>query len=101
MCVCVCVCDVGCLVGGLRTDGWMVEGRLEEGRVDEDLLNGAPRQPQPPPAPRGAAAQVLSAEEAHDCRDALAKAIYASIFDWVVAQINAKLDTGALGWARA
>lgn len=36
----------------------------------------------------------LTAQEASEARDALAKAVYAGVFNWVVLQINAKLDTG-------
>lgn len=41
----------------------------------------------------------LTAEQAIDSRDALAKALYAWLFDWVVAQVNVKLraDGGASG----
>ncbi len=36
----------------------------------------------------------LNKLEARDARDALAKAVYEGIFAWLVAAINAKLDTG-------
>ncbi|WIA33590.1 hypothetical protein OEZ86_006714 [Tetradesmus obliquus] len=36
----------------------------------------------------------LTAQEAGDARDALAKALYAGVFGWIVAAINAKLDMG-------
>ncbi|GAX85034.1 hypothetical protein CEUSTIGMA_g12454.t1 [Chlamydomonas eustigma] len=38
--------------------------------------------------------KLLKEEEARESRDALAKAVYAALFNWVVEQINAKLDTG-------
>lgn len=42
----------------------------------------------------------LTAAEASDARDALAKALYAGVFGWVVAAINAKLDMGKKGSGR-
>jgi len=36
----------------------------------------------------------LKPAEAVEARDALAKALYAGVFNWVVAAINAKLDMG-------
>eukprot|EP00878_Enallax_costatus_P022226 GHUV01023569.1.p1 GENE.GHUV01023569.1~~GHUV01023569.1.p1 ORF type:complete len:1540 (+),score=641.95 GHUV01023569.1:53-4672(+) len=36
----------------------------------------------------------LTQQEAIDARDALAKALYAGVFNWVVAAVNAKLDMG-------
>ena len=47
--------------------------------------------------------KLLREEEAREARDALAKATYSAIFNWVVEQINAKLDTGeggGRGWTR-
>ncbi|KAI8476203.1 MAG: P-loop containing nucleoside triphosphate hydrolase protein [Monoraphidium minutum] len=39
----------------------------------------------------------LNKEEAADARDALAKAVYAGVFRWVVTRINESLDTGRRG----
>jgi myosin heavy subunit len=36
----------------------------------------------------------LTAQEAVEARDALAKALYAGVFTWIVAAINNKLDMG-------
>jgi myosin-5 len=41
--------------------------------------------------------KLLNVEEAREARDALAKAIYSAIFNWVVEQINNKLDNGGKG----
>ncbi|KAL6757024.1 P-loop containing nucleoside triphosphate hydrolase protein [Haematococcus lacustris] len=41
--------------------------------------------------------KLLNEEESKDCRDALAKALYAAAFDWIVSRINLKLDTGKKG----
>ena len=38
--------------------------------------------------------QILSVFQAIDTRDALAKSIYASLFDWLVEQINKSLAVG-------
>jgi myosin-5 len=39
----------------------------------------------------------LTSDEAVDARDALAKAIYAGVFNWIVGRINHKLDMGKKG----
>lgn len=39
----------------------------------------------------------LGMEGSSSARDALAKAVYAGVFNWVVAAINTKLDTGRRG----
>jgi myosin-5 len=36
----------------------------------------------------------LTAQEAVEARDALAKALYAGVFTWIVSAINNKLDMG-------
>ncbi|GMH24307.1 hypothetical protein Nepgr_026150 [Nepenthes gracilis] len=43
----------------------------------------------------------LTLQEATDTRDALAKFIYASLFDWLVEQINKSLVVGELGTGRS
>jgi myosin-5 len=39
----------------------------------------------------------LTSDEAVDARDALAKAIYSGVFNWIVGRINHKLDMGKKG----
>lgn len=45
-------------------------------------------------AGNGDAAKKLTLQQAIDARDAMAKFIYASLFDWIVVQINKSLEVG-------
>lgn len=44
--------------------------------------------------------KTLKPAEAADARDALAKALYAGLFDMIVTAINAKLDVGRMASGR-